>query len=118
MTKFRLKIGIKEEISMKEYDKLVRDKIPEIIEEDGKEYETDELNDEEYKEYLKDKLLEETQEYIRSGDTEELADVLEVVRSILEVEDIKFEKLEEIRREKAEERGRFEKKIKLVKVYD
>ena len=101
---------------MKEYDKLVRDKIPEIIEADGKDYEIERLDDEDYKDYLKDKLLEETQEYVQSGEIEELADVLEVLRSILDNEGVAFEELESMRRKKAEKRGRFEQKIKLLKV--
>jgi predicted house-cleaning noncanonical NTP pyrophosphatase (MazG superfamily) len=102
---------------MKEYDKLVRDKIPEIIEADGKECEVEVMDDEEYKEYLKDKLLEEAEEYVESGEIEELADVLEVIKSIAENEEIEFDKIEEMRKEKAVDRGRFEKKIKFLKVY-
>lgn len=102
---------------MKRYDKLVRDKIPQIIESDGKKYEIEKMKDREFKEYLKDKLLEETQEYIKSGDIEELADILEVIKSILEEEKVEFEKLEEIRKKKAEKRGSFDQKIKLKKVH-
>jgi len=103
---------------MKEYDKLVRDKIPEIIEEDGKDYEIEKLDDEEYRDYLREKLLEETEEYVRSREIEELADVLEVLKSILDNEGKRLEELEEIRKKKAEERGRFEQKIKLLKVHE
>lgn len=102
---------------MKKYDKLVRDKIPDIIEEDGKDYEIEKLDDEEYEGYLKDKLLEETREYVESEKIEELADVLEVIQSILDHEGMELEELENIRRRKAEKRGRFEQKIKLLKVY-
>jgi len=101
---------------MKKYDKLIRDKIPEIIESDGKEYEIEKMDDDEYRKYLQDKLLEETEEYIESGDKKELADVLEVIKSILDEEGMEFKELEEIRKEKAKERGRFEEKIKLLKV--
>jgi len=101
---------------MERYDKLVRDKIPEIIEDDGKEYKIEVMDDEEYKEYLKDKLLEETEEYLRSGEVDELADVFEVVKSIAEDEGLGIADLEEMRKEKAKERGRFKKKIKLIEV--
>lgn len=101
---------------MERYDKLVRDKIPEIIEDDGKEYKMEVMDDEEYKEYLKDKLLEETEEYLRSGEVDELADVFEVVKSIAEDEGLGIADLEEMRKEKAKERGRFKKKIKLIEV--
>ena len=102
---------------MKEYDKLIRDKIPEIIEADGKKCEVEVMDDEEYKEYLKDKLLEEAEEYVESGEIEELADVLEVMKAIAEVEEVGFEEIEEMRKEKAEKRGRFEEKLKLLQVY-
>lgn len=101
---------------MERYDKLVRDKIPEIIEDDGKEYKMEVMDDEEYKEYLKDKLLEETEEYLRSGEVDELADVFEVVKTIAEDEGLGIADLEEMRKEKAKERGRFKKKIKLIEV--
>ena len=103
---------------MKEYDKLIRDKIPEIIEADGKECEVEVMDDEEYREYLKEKLLEEAEEYVGSGEIEELADVLEVVKAIAEVEGVEFEKIERMREEKAEKRGRFKEKLKLLKVYE
>jgi len=101
---------------MKKYDKLIRDKIPEIIREDGKDLEIDVMDDQEYKEYLKYKLLEEAEEYVESDEIEELADVLEVIKSIVEHEGIEFERIEEIRRKKAEKRGGFKEKIKLLKV--
>lgn len=101
---------------MKKYDKLIRDKIPEIIKEDDKEFEIDIMDDQEYKEYLQDKLLEEAEEYVESDEIEELADVLEVIKSIAEYEGVKFETIEEIRKKKAERRGRFKEKIRLLKV--
>lgn len=103
---------------MKNYDKLIRDKIPEIIESEGKKYKIERMSDEEYKEYLNEKLLEETNEYLNSREIEELADVLEVIITILDYEGIDFEELEDLRQKKAEERGRFEKKIKLLKVHE
>ena len=102
---------------MKEYDKLIRDKIPEIIEADGKECEVEVMDDEEYKEYLKNKLLEEAEEYIESGELEELADVLEVMKAIAEVEKVELSNIEEMRKKKAEERGGFKDKLKLLRVY-
>jgi len=103
---------------MKEYDKLIRDKIPEIIEADGKECEVEVMGDEEYKEYLKNKLLEEAEEYVESEEIEELADLLEVMKAIVEVEGIEFEKIKRMREKKAEDRGEFKDKLKLLKVYE
>lgn len=103
---------------MKTYDKLIRDKIPEIIERDGKEYEIEKMDDDEYKKYLNDKLLEEAKEYVESGDIRELADILEVIKSVLDEEGMEYKELEEIRKEKAEKRGRFKEKLKLLEVRD
>lgn len=97
-----------------QYDKLIRDKIPEIIEEAGKEFETRKLDDEEYHEKLREKLQEEVDEYLESDDVEELADILEVIRALADVEDIDMQKLENLRSEKAKERGAFNKQILLV----
>ena len=103
---------------MKKYDKLIRDKIPEIIAADGKEYEIEVMNEEEYKKYLQDKLVEEVEEYIESEEIEELADVLEVVRAIADLDDVDFDEIEKIRKEKKDERGGFEDRLKLLKVFE
>ena len=70
----------------KEFNKLVRDKIPEIIEENDEYSLTRILNDKEYEKALYDKLLEEANEVINANKKEEteeeLADLLEVVRAI------------------------------------
>ena len=64
---------------MKVYNKLVRDKIPEIIEADGKTCKTKILSDEEYIAALETKLNEEVAEYQADKNLEEMADVLEAV---------------------------------------
>lgn len=66
------------------YDKLVRDKIPEIIERDGKKAITRKLSDEEFIIYLEKKLDEEVAEFHESKSVEELADILEVIYAISE----------------------------------
>ncbi len=97
-----------------QYDKLIRDRIPEIIEEAGKEYEIRELNDEEYQAKLKEKLQEEVDEYLESNKPEELADILEVIRALasMHCEDIDF--LETIRKKKKDNRGGFSKRLLLI----
>ena len=60
---------------MIEYNKLIRDKIPEIIESSGKKCDIEVLNDEQYLEYLNKKIMEEVKEYLESGEIEELADL-------------------------------------------
>ena len=64
---------------MESYHKLVRDKIPEILDGKGVSYEKRTASPEEYKAELIKKLDEEIQEFAEAGDPEELADVVEVV---------------------------------------
>lgn len=99
---------------MKIYNKLVRDNIPEIIEADNCTCKTRILSDEEYLKELNIKLKEELNEYLESGDIEELADMEEVLRAIVKVKNCSHEKFEEIRVTKANKRGAFNKKIFLV----
>ena len=68
---------------IKKYNKLVRDKIPKIIEENGQMCETEILSDERYLEMLELKLSEECTEYQIDKNTEALADILEGVENIL-----------------------------------
>ena len=96
---------------MKVYNKLVRDKIPEIIEEDGKNCKTRILSDEEYIAALEAKLNEEVAEYQADKNLEELADVLEVLQAICVARGYSLEELEALRAKKANERGGFADKI-------
>lgn len=93
------------------YNKLVRDKIPEIIKQNGKSPVTHIANDEEYLIKLKEKLKEEADEYIKKGDEEELLDILEVIYAICDFKKIDKEKLEILRKKKAKERGGFKDRI-------
>jgi len=95
------------------YNKLVRDKIPEIIENSGDVAVTHTADDEEYWERVKAKLQEETDEFMRIEDPEELADILEVVYAICDVKGVDREDLEKIRKKKLAERGGFTKKVVL-----
>ena len=101
---------------MKIYNKLVRDKIPEIIENDNLIPITKILNFEEYKKELNKKLLEEVNEYLIDDNIEELADVLEVIYNILYTKNINIEALENLRKQKEIKRGSFKKKIYLERV--
>ena len=104
---------------MKIYNKLVRDKIPEIIASDnGKTCVTRIMEDDEYLEALNTKMQEELKEYLESGDVEELADLEEVLRAILDVKNVSYDKFENIRCAKIEKRGAFNKKIFLESVDD
>lgn len=103
---------------MKIYNKLVRDKIPDIIKSDNKTCLTKVLDDEEYLSSLNTKLQEEMKEYLESGEVEELADLEEVLRAILDVKKVSYEDFEKIRLEKVSKRGTFKKKIFLESVDD
>ena len=98
------------------YNKLVRDKIPEIIKSKGKTPTTHTANDQEYWQKLKEKLREEVDEFIQEDNKEELSDVLEVIYAICDQKDISKEELELIRKNKAEQRGSFKDKIILEEV--
>ena len=100
----------------KVYNKLVRDRIPEIIEADGKICMTEILSDDRYLQMLDAKLNEELAEYQESKSLEELADLLEVMQAVAKARGWTWEQLEQIRMEKAARRGGFEKKILLREV--
>lgn len=99
-----------------EYEKLVRDRIPEIIEKSGKTCEIKVLSDSDYISYLNKKLQEEVEEYLNGNDVEELADLEEVLRAILDYKGITYDDFDGIRKNKAEERGAFKNKLLLKKV--
>ena len=105
-------------MKMTVYNKLVRDRIPEIIEQAGQTCSCSILSDEEYLKMLDKKLNEELAEYQESKSMEELADLLEVVRAVATARGSSPEEVEEIRRLKAEKRGGFEKKILLEEVIE
>ena len=95
------------------HNKLVRDKIPEIIKNAGKTPVTHILSDEEYLSKLDKKLNEECAEYQTDKSIEELADMLEVIYAIAEARGWSVSELEAVRRDKAEKRGGFKNKIYL-----
>ncbi|HEX5394792.1 MAG TPA: nucleoside triphosphate pyrophosphohydrolase [Candidatus Saccharimonadales bacterium] len=100
----------------KTYNKLVRDKIPEIIAADGKEANTRVLVDKEYLKELIKKLQEEAKELLAEPSAEELADIKELVIAIRQALGIRAGALEDIRRKKAAKNGRFKKRIFLESV--
>ena len=100
----------------KTYHKLVRDRIPEIIEADGKTCVYATLSNEDYIALLDQKLNEELAEYQESKSLEELADLLEVMQAVVKARGWTLEELEQVRADKADKRGGFEKKILLKEV--
>ena len=99
------------------HNKLIRDKIPEVIEASGGKYETRNLSDEEYKIELRKKLMEEINEAVESSEEDlpkELADILEVVESLAKTQALKLSDIQKIQEEKRKKRGGFNKKLFLV----
>ena len=96
------------------YDKLVRDKIPRLIAEQGERPVFRVLDDGEYAECLERKLDEETAEYHKDKTPEELADILEVVYALAENLGCTKEELLRIYEQKHEERGGFRERIFLT----
>ena len=106
-------------------DKLVRDKIPDIIRDSGNQYEISTLIDDEYIEALRQKLVEEAKEVATCGAdpcgiadnnklAEELADVMEVIDALMTATGIELETVKEIQKQKRSQRGRFNNRIKLL----
>jgi predicted house-cleaning noncanonical NTP pyrophosphatase (MazG superfamily) len=93
------------------YNKLVRDKIPEYIRRKGGTPVTHVADEAEYWQKLKEKLLEEVNEFQKDENQEELADVLEVIDAIVSFRNFDRLEIDRIKKEKADERGKFEKRI-------
>ena len=99
------------------YNKLIRDKIPEVITRTGGQFKTKTLTKKQFEKELKDKLIEESKELGKASEKEiinELADVLELVKAISEHHKLNFKKVEKYQEKKQRERGGFKKKLFLL----
>ena len=96
------------------YDKLVRDRIPDILEAEGKRCEVRSLGLEERRIRLMSMLVEECEEFSAGGDIEELADLVEVVRALISASGMSWESFEKIRLAKRRECGGFDDGILLL----
>lgn len=94
---------------MAHYEKLVRDRIPEILDTKGVPYEQRIADDVEYRAELIKKLVEEAAEFSEAGAVEELADVLEVISALRRLPE--YSDVEAVQKQKAEERGGFVKRL-------
>lgn len=97
--------------------KLIRDKIPQIIKAAGDKYEIRIMDKREYEKELKKKLVEEVKELNEAPKEKlvnEMADVLELLKSISEHYKIDFKLVEEKQVQKRKERGGFKKKLFLI----
>lgn len=101
-----------------EYNKLIRDKIPEIIERAGKKVIVEKVEGEQLLDLLNKKLEEELREYKESGSIEELADMVEIIYGILNYLGISLEDFEVLRQDKNYKRGSFKKGLVLKKVVE
>ena len=94
---------------MEGYRKLVRDRIPEILDGKGVPYEKRIANEAEYRAELIKKVVEEADEFAEAGAVEELADLLEVIDALRKLPE--YADVEEVRERKRVERGGFEDRI-------
>ncbi|WP_369900893.1 phosphoribosyl-ATP pyrophosphohydrolase [Bacillus manliponensis] len=105
---------------MSVYNKVVRDRVPEMILMSGKTYTSKKLSKAEYIQELAKIGMEEMREFASMQDREHaldsLADALEVIKALAAAEGISIEEIERIRKEKEIERGGFEKGMYLVEV--
>ena len=100
------------------YNKLVRDKIPEVIENSGKKFSSHIAGELEYKEELFKKVYEELEEFKENPSAEEMADIFEVLEGLIKAYNIEMNDVFDIKEEKARERGAFEKRIVLERVWE
>lgn len=104
------------------YNKLVRDKILDVLIEEKLAYSSRVLDDKEYEMAIKAKFHEEMNEFEKAETSEEiiseLADILELIHAAVKLQNTSFEELDEIRRKKKDSRGGFEKKLFLIEVKD
>jgi len=100
------------------YDKLIRDLIPARMDSKGVKYKLHAATDSEYLVKLREKLQEEVAEYLKDLNTEELADIMEVVRALGQAHGTSPEELEAIRQRKSKERGTFAKRLILEESED
>lgn len=103
----------------KVYNKLVRDKIPEIIKSNGENPVIRILDKNEYKAELEKKLQEECEEVLNASGIdrlEELADVFEILKALAKLENSNINEVEKIANEKNSKRGAFEQQIFLEQV--
>ncbi len=93
------------------FEKLVRDKIPQIIESKGETAITHIAEEREFREKLREKLDEEIEEFDKNPSAEEMADIQEVLQALAEVHGIKWDRVKELQKKKAQERGGFTQRI-------
>jgi predicted house-cleaning noncanonical NTP pyrophosphatase (MazG superfamily) len=104
----------------KNYNKLVRDRVPEIIKNSGNNCETKILSDEEYQQALRKKLIEEATEAATASPEElvkELADLYEVIDTLIASNGLDETNIRSQQEQRREKRGGFQDKIQLISTF-
>ncbi len=114
---FRVKMNVRRRSIMKELNKLVRDKVPNLVTKDGGSYTLKLLSPLEHQHEITHKLIEELSEY-REAETkdqaiEELVDMVELIHAAITLHGLTVEEFEEIRQAKKAKKGGFNKGIYL-----
>jgi len=105
----------------KEYNKLVRDRIPEIIRQDGRDCEIAVMSEEEYLQALREKLVEEAQEAAEADPAKlvtELADLREIMDALMAAYGIEQAGMLAEQKQRRIERGGFSQRIRLLATID
>ncbi|WKY45815.1 nucleoside triphosphate pyrophosphohydrolase [Eubacteriaceae bacterium ES2] len=101
-----------------EYNKLVRDKIPQIIKESGRTCEYKILGDSEIKDALKDKLIEKAQIFSNKPSEDELSDIYELLNAIVETYDYEPLHIDYLKLQNKENKGTYSNRVYLISVDD
>jgi predicted house-cleaning noncanonical NTP pyrophosphatase (MazG superfamily) len=116
-----LKLGHKQQEVMKmkvEYNKLVRDKIPQIIKDSGRTCEYKVLGDSEIKDALKEKLIEKAQIFSNKPSEDELSDIYELLNAIVETYDYEPLHIDYLKLQNKEHKGTYSNRVYLISVDD
>lgn len=100
-----------------EFNKLVRDRIPEIISAEGRTYQVETMSDDDYRQALLAKVTEEAAEVANASVDKlavELADLQEVIDAVMRIHNIDPESVRAIQEQRRIERGGFDKRLKLL----
>ena len=101
------------------YHKLIRDHIPAIISQSGRQCRTETMDEAEFRQALRAKLVEESQEVHAASPTElltELADVLEVLDALMQTHNITAADVRAVQQQRRQERGGFTKRLRLLQI--
>ena len=96
------------------YNKIVRDKIPDIIKNENRKCNIKILSEKDAVNLLSQKILEEADEFIKEPSKEEMADIFEILHSIIKKYNWNYDEIEKIRINKANKNGSFDKNIFLI----